>query len=64
MFGVGTSYFSKSSSKPEAKPFCLNEQEKIGRMEKEAAFALIYKHRQQLCGKSVPLKACVNPHYS
>jgi len=39
MFGVGTTYFSKSSSKPEA--ICLNEQEKIGRMEKEAAFTLI-----------------------
>jgi len=40
MFGVGTTYFSKSSSKAEAKPFCLNEQEKIGRIEKEAAFTL------------------------
>lgn len=37
MFGVGTTYFSKSSSKPEAKPFCLKEQNKIGRIEKEAA---------------------------
>jgi len=40
MFGVGTTYFSKSSSKAEAKPFCLNEQEKIGRTEKETAFTL------------------------
>jgi hypothetical protein len=35
MFGVGTKYFSKSSSKPEARPFCLKQQEKVGRKENE-----------------------------
>jgi len=38
---VGTTYFSKSSSKPEAKSFCLKEKHKIGRIEKKAPPAVL-----------------------